>query len=84
MIHPAHLTTEKRISFRIINHNIEGTTDDFEMNALFESITNLFLYAYLLGHFAMRQTELRLAMRLGHSVLLFHYNKKATVIIYDV
>ena len=27
----------------------------------------------------MRQTELRLAMRLGHSVL-FRYNKKATVV----
>ena len=42
-------------------------------------ITILFLYAYLLGHFAMRQTELRLAMLLSQLVL-FHYNKRANII----
>ena len=38
-----------------------------------------FLYACLLVHFAARQTELRLAIRLSHPVL-FHYNKRADVI----
>ena len=31
-----------------------------------------FLYACLLGHSAVRQTELRLAIRLSHLVLLHH------------
>ena len=38
-----------------------------------------FLYACLLGHFAVRQTELRLATRLSHLVLL-HHDKKANII----
>ena len=42
-------------------------------------IIMLFLYAYLVSHFSVRQTELRLAIRLSHSVL-FYYNKKANII----
>ena len=40
----------------------------------------LLLYTYLLGHFAMRQTELRLAIWLSHPVL-FHYTKERTLFI---
>ena len=50
------------------NHNIECRSDDFE-RMLFESITKHFLYTYLLGHFAMHQTDLHLAIRLSHPLL---------------
>ena len=40
------------------------------MLILFESITMLFLYSYLPGHFANAQTELRLAIRLGHPSII--------------
>ena len=38
--------------------------------------------AYLLGHFAVRQTELRFAIRPNHPLLLY-YNKRANI-IHDV
>ena len=53
----------------------------FNVNG-FGPIPMLFLHAYLLGHFAVRQTDLRLAIRHGHSEL-FHYNKRANI-IHDV
>ena len=37
------------------------------------------LYACLLGHSAVRQTEPRPAIRLSHPVLL-HYNKRADIV----
>ena len=43
-------------------------TNSYNGNALNAS----FLYACLLGHSAVRQTELRLAIRLSHLVLLHH------------
>ena len=43
------------------------------MNASHVNALNAsFLYACLLGHSAVRQTELRLAIRLSHPVLLHH------------
>ena len=42
----------------------------------------LILYAYFLGHLAMRQTELRKVIQLSHPVFL-HYTKRANI-IYDV
>ena len=38
----------------------------------------LFLYACLLAHFAVRQTEPRLAIRLSHPVI-FHYTGERTL-----
>ena len=92
----ARPTREKQIYFPIINYNIECSNDDFEtstfsmvhgchMNAfqcLLKSITMLLSYTYLQGHFAIRQTKLRLAIRFSHPVL-FNYSKTANI-IHDV
>ena len=46
-------------------------------NAFFESFTMLFLYAYLLSHFALRQTELHLAIRLSQSITYYFIMQKS-------
>ena len=68
VVHTARLTPEKRIYFRIINRHNKCSNDDFEANAFecfFESITVILLYTSILDYFAIRSTELRLAIRLG-------------------
>ena len=43
----------------------------------------LFIYTCLLGHFAARQTEPRLAIRLSHLVLL-HHDMQLWLFFYDL
>ena len=62
--------------------NLELNALHFEcfMNATNDNALNAsFLYAHLLGHSAVRQMDLRRAIRLSHPELV-HYNKRAKIV----
>ena len=46
LVHTAHMTPEKRVYFRIINHNIKCSNDDFETNALNAPFIHLFTRSF--------------------------------------